>query len=98
MIIHIDSNSFMENIFTLLQNYGTHKDSIFIMGKETSGSEYSDSLISIRMSDDGLFGEIDRMSNNNPFFMKYNGTIIRFHSDYVYLEDHINNLIRSKSK
>jgi hypothetical protein len=95
MIIHIDSNMFLENVVRILNHSGIHHDSMYIMGKETSGLEYSDELFSIKMSDDGLYGEIDRKYNNNPFFMKYNGTIIRFHGDYVYLEDHINNILRS---
>lgn len=93
MILCVDSEEFLKKAMNILDKYGTEVTQTILGSKEVTARVYSDSLIRIIMSDDGKWGEMERMANRNPFFMKYDGDIIRFHGEFAYLEDHLNNLL-----
>lgn len=94
MILHQDSNNFLKQAIDVVTKLGTPHSDVYVLGStKTDCLIYEDELIKIIFSIDGLWGEMERKSNNNPFFMKCNGNIIRFHGEFAYLEDHINNLI-----
>jgi len=89
----IDSAEFLKNAMLILDKKGSNVTKSILGSKELPARMYSDSLISIIISDDGMWGEMERMQNRNPFFMKYNGDIIRFHGEFAYLEDHLKTLL-----
>ena len=93
MMLCVDSELFLKKAMLVLDKHGENVTEYILGSKEVTARKYSDSLIKIIMSDDGKWGEMERMANRNPFFMKYDGDIIRFHGEFAYLEDHLNNLL-----
>lgn len=94
MILHPDKKAFLHKCLDVLDHYGT-KARVHILGNELDGIMYEDELIFIQKSSDDLWMEIVRKLNNNPFYFMYNGDSIRFHGEYIYLEDHVNKLLES---
>lgn len=93
MILHQDSNNFLQQSMDIISKLGNQVSDTSILGSSPRDCLiYEDELIKIVMSIDGLWGEMERKANRNPFFMKYNGDIIRFHGEFAYLEDHINSI------
>lgn len=92
MMLHTDSAEFLQKTMVILDKKGVDVNKCILGSIECAARMYSDSLINIIMSDDGKWGEMERMENRNPFFMLYNGDIIRFHGEFAYLEDHINSI------
>lgn len=92
MMLHIDSAEFLKKAMLILDKKGINVNRSILASNECTTRMYSDSLINIIMSDDGKWGEMERLANHNPFFMLYNGDIIRFHGEFAYLEDHINSI------
>jgi len=90
MMLHADSAEFLKKAMVILDKKGINVNRSILASNECTARMYSDSLISIIMSDDGKWGEMERIENRNPFFMLYNGDIIRFHGEFAYLENHIN--------
>lgn len=93
MILHPDKRQFLHKCLDLLDNRGI-KQEVLILGKHLDGILYEDNVILIAKSLDDLQMEIERKSNNNPIFYMENGMTIMFHGEYIYLEEHVNKLLR----
>ena len=94
MILHPDKRQFLHKCLDLLDKHGV-KQEVLILGKHLDGIFYEDNVILIAKSLDDLHMEIERKANKNPVFFMEDGMSIRFHSEYIYLEDHVNNLLGS---
>ena len=94
MLIDKDKQDFLDNCLKVLDAYGYASDALPILGRELNGKIYEDSLIKILKSDDDQYMEMRRKTNDFNFFYLVEGSCIQFHGEYVYLEQHINNLIK----
>jgi len=93
MILHPDKKKFLHKCLDILDKYGKSSP-IIILGQELDGISYEDNLILILKSTDDRWMEIVRKTNNFSFYYMQNGTSIYFHGEYVYLENHVDKLLR----
>ena len=94
MILHPDKREFLHKCLDILDKHGT-KQNVLILGKTLPGISYEDNVILINKSLDDLYMEIERKTNKNSVFYMENGTTIRFHGEYIFLEEYVDNLLRT---
>lgn len=95
MMLHIDQREFLLKCVDVLNRFGHNDSAYLLLGKERECRVYEDSVILIAKSNDDRWMEMVRKYNNNPFYWMDDGETIRFNSDFVYLEEHIEKLLRS---
>jgi len=95
MMLHIDQREFLLKCVDVLNRFGHDDSAYLLLGKERECRVYEDSVILIAKSNDDRWMEMIRKYNDNPFYWMDDGETIRFNSDFVYLEEHIEKLLRS---
>ncbi len=95
MMLHIDQREFLLKCVDVLNRFGHDDSAYLLLGKARECKVYEDSVILIAKSNDDRWMEMVRKYNNNPFYWMDDGETIRFNSDFVYLEEHIEKLLRS---
>lgn len=93
MLLHPDKRQFLHKCLDILEKFGI-PGQVIILGQELDGISYEDNLIFIQKSNDDRWMHMVRKTNNFPFYFMQNGTTILFHGEYIYLEDHIDKLLR----
>lgn len=93
MLLHPDKRQFLHKCLDVLDRFGTPTQ-VIILGQELDGISYEDNLIFIQKSNDDRWMQMVRKHTNFPFYYMQNGTTILFHGEYIYLEDHIDKLLR----
>ncbi len=93
MLIDKDKQEFLDRCIIILDTKGIPSESLIILGKTCIGKLYEDSLIRIIKSDDDQYMEMYRKSTESVFFYLFEGVCILFHGEYVYLEQHIVNIL-----
>jgi len=94
MLLRIEQEEFLNKCLTLIDRLGEAKSDLRILGTTIDGKVYEDDVILIMKSDDNRWMEMERKYNNNPFFYLYEGNIIRFHGEYIFLEEHVEGLLK----
>jgi hypothetical protein len=94
-MLHIDQREFLLKCVDVLNRFGHDDSAYLLLGKERECRVYEDSVILIAKSNDDRWMEMIRKYNDNPFYWMDDGETIRFNSDFVYLEEHIEKLLRS---
>lgn len=94
MILHPEKREFLHKCLDILDKYGT-QSKVLILGRELDGILYEDNLILVMKSSDDRWMEILRKNTNNSVYYMQDGESIRFHGEYIYLEEHVDNLLRA---
>jgi len=96
MILYQQQKEFLDNCLDLLDANGTIVTDV-LFGIESKCSIYEDNLIKIIKSNDDQRMVMTRKRTESPFFMFNEGITIRFHHEYVFLEEHIINLLKGNA-
>ena len=94
MIIPIDKARFLDKCYSVSDKLVKSECEFSVLGNDVTGKLYSDELIYIAVSNDKSFVEVERKTNKSPLIFVENGEVILFSSDYIYLEDHIESLLK----
>ena len=93
-MLHIDQREFLLKCVDVLNRHGHDDPAYLLLGKPRECKVYEDSVILIAKSNDDQWMEMVRKYNNSPFYWMDDGETIRFNSDFVYLEEHVEKLLR----
>ena len=88
MLIHKDKDHFLSLCKKLVEKLG-NKEEVIVLGKESEGKIYEDEVIYISISKDYQCMEIQRKLNGHSLMYMVNGSILYFHGEFIYLVDHV---------
>jgi hypothetical protein len=97
MLLSVEKREFLLDIIDVLNAYGTPDDDISLLGYVGNGVVYEDGIVKIITADEHKYCVVTRKSNQSQVIMMERDVVIRFHGEFIYLTEHISNLI-SKSK
>ena len=93
MLLTQDKKEFLIKCRYILKHIGV-KGITGACGHDGDGACYEDELIYIGEITDGPYMEIERKRTQAPIMYIHDGKVILFHSDFVFLEEHVNALCK----
>jgi hypothetical protein len=93
MLLSVEKREFLLDLVDVLNHYGTKKDEISLLGYTGNGVVYEDKLLKITSNRQYTNMVVTRKQNNIPIIMLENDVSICFHGEFIYLKEHISNLL-----
>ena len=72
------------------------KTDIVVLGKEGKGFFHDDDVLYVGVTEDKLNMEVIRKENGAPVIYVQDGKMLHFHGEYIFLVEHIGNLLKSQ--
>ena len=94
MLITEEKKQFLNKCYEVAEKQGELLDWI-ILGKEVKAHLFEDPLIMIAVTEDRSMAEIIRKSNGDSIVYIQEGNAIRFPGDFIYLCEHIDQLVKN---
>lgn len=94
MLLTAEKHGFLLDLIDIINALGTPKENISVLGFTGNGIIYEDSLLKITSVKNHNYLVATRKSTENPMIMLENDIVIRFHGEFIYLKEHINNLLK----
>jgi len=93
MLLTKDKHAFLKRCIEVIEVFG-EENNVIILGRELNGKTYEDDLISIELSENNYFMEVMRKIDGDPIIYVQDGETILFENDFIYLVEHVENLLK----
>lgn len=93
MLLNVEKREFLLDIIDVLNTHGTPIDNVSLLGYSGNGVIYEDDIIKIITASEHKYCVVTRKSNQSQVIMMERDIVIRFHGEFIYLNEHISNLI-----
>ena len=98
MLLTVEKREFLFDLIDIINALGTPVDDILLLGQAGNGLVYEDSLLKIVSIRGHTYFVVTRKNSNMPVIIMENDISIRFHGEYIYLREHVINLLKQIKK